>query len=62
MLQPELEPCVQRVLKLDKDDARYVSMLKESFVTNGGILNREYHFKGVALALNFLSSQNHDYY
>merc|ERR1719356_199796 len=56
LLRPELEPCVRRVIDLDGDDARYLSVLREPFITNGEIMRPEYWSKGIALALNFMSS------
>eukprot|EP00581_Thalassiosira_minuscula_P003683 CAMPEP_0183738368 /NCGR_PEP_ID=MMETSP0737-20130205/54361_1 /TAXON_ID=385413 /ORGANISM="Thalassiosira miniscula, Strain CCMP1093" /LENGTH=420 /DNA_ID=CAMNT_0025972887 /DNA_START=272 /DNA_END=1534 /DNA_ORIENTATION=+ len=56
-LRPQLEPCVKRVIELDKNDDDYMEMLNEPFVLRKDIMNGIYPLRGVALAYNLLSSR-----
>lgn len=53
-LRPQLEPCIKRVIELDNNDEEYKKVLSEPFITDDGIMNGMYPFRGVALAYNLL--------
>lgn len=55
-LRKELEPCVRRVIELDNDDAKYMSVLSEPFILNEEIMNGMYPLRGVMLAYNTLAN------
>lgn len=55
-LRKELEPCVNRVVELDKNDSLYYGMLKERFIVNPDIMSGVYPIRGVLLALRFLTN------
>jgi len=57
-LRPELEPCVQRVIELDRDEEQYLKMLREPFVVNNEVMSGEYSGRGVSLALDFLGNND----
>ena len=53
-LRPELTPCVNRVIGLDKDEVAFKRVVSEPFITNSDILSGMYPFRGIELALNTL--------
>lgn len=55
-LRKELEPCVEQVIALDKDNQMYDAMLKQKFITNPDIMSGVYPMRGVALAHSMLSN------
>jgi hypothetical protein len=56
MLRRALEPCVQRVIELDKNDILFKSMLREKFIVNPDIMSGVYPMRGVALAYSVLTN------
>lgn len=55
-LRPQLTPCVNRVIELDKDEAAFKRVVSEPFITNPDMLNGMYPFRGIELGLNALNS------
>jgi len=55
-LRPQLEPCVKRVIELDKNDNEYLRVLNEPFLLNNDIMSGVYPLRGVAVAYNLLRS------
>lgn len=53
-LRPQLEPCVNRVIELDKNASAFREVVSEPFITNPDILNGNYPFRGIELALEYL--------
>lgn len=49
-LRKELEPCIQRVIKLDRNDTAFREIIKQPFITNRDIMNGMYPLRGVILA------------
>ena len=57
-LRPQLEPCVKRVIELDKNDTAFREVLDEPFITNKDIMSGEYPLRGVVQAYNVLKNWN----
>eukprot|EP00956_Cyclotella_meneghiniana_P011316 scaffold15934_cov52-Cyclotella_meneghiniana.AAC.4 len=55
-LRPQLEPCVNRVIELDTDASAFREVVSEPFITNPDILNGNYPFRGIEMALEYLKS------
>ena len=53
-LRPQLNPCVKRVMELDKNAEKYESILHQPFIANEDIISGVYPLKGIALAYNIL--------
>jgi hypothetical protein len=54
-LRPELKPCVDRVIELDRNATLYKQVASEPFITNLNVLNGKYPFMGIEFALDALS-------
>jgi hypothetical protein len=55
-LRPELEPCVDKVIELDTNETLYRQVVSEPFITNLVVLNGQYPFRGIKLALDSLKN------
>lgn len=55
-LRPQLEPCVRRVVELDKNDTAYKEVASQQFITNHDLLSGQYPFRGIRFALDALKS------
>lgn len=55
-LRKELNPCVEQVIALDKNDQMYSDMLKEKFILNPDVMSGVYPMRGVALAHSLLTN------
>ncbi|KAL7508474.1 hypothetical protein ACHAXN_005546 [Cyclotella atomus] len=55
-LRPELKPCVDRVIELDRNDTLYKQVASEPFITNLDVLNGQYPFRAIEFALDALKN------
>lgn len=55
-LRKELEPCVEQVIALDKNNQMYDAMLKQKFIVNPDIMSGVYPMRGVAIAHSILTN------
>jgi hypothetical protein len=58
-LRNELEPCVQRVIKLDKNESDFREVLREPLITNPEVVNGMYPLLGIKLVYDVLKKWSH---
>ena len=58
-LRKELEPCVQRVIKLDKNESDFREVLREPLITNPEVVNGMSPLLGIKLVYDVLKKWSH---
>ncbi|KAL7502335.1 hypothetical protein ACHAXN_000311, partial [Cyclotella atomus] len=53
-LRKELEPCVQRVIELDKNESAFREVLREPLISNPDVVNGMYPLRGIKLVYHAL--------